>query len=107
MYTLEVIMSWLIRTFGSSIGKKLLMATTGLGFFGFLCIHLAGNLTLYKSGTAFNAYAQKLRSLGPILIVFELGLLAFAILHVATGIILFFQNLKARSVPYKIDRRAV
>jgi len=99
-------MSWLIRTFGSSIGKKLLMATTGLGFFGFLGTHLAGNLTLYKSGSAFNAYAQKLHSLGPILIVFELGLLAFAILHVSTGSILFFQNLKARSVPYKIDRRA-
>jgi len=99
-------MSWLMRTFGSSIGKKLLMAITGLSFFGFLCMHLAGNLTLYKSGLAFNAYAQKLHSLGPILILFEFGLLAFAIIHVATGIILFIQNLKARSVPYKIDRPA-
>ncbi len=99
-------MSWLIRTFGSSIGKKLLMALTGLSFFGFLCMHLAGNLTLYSGGAAFNAYAQKLHSLGPILIVFELGLLAFAIIHIATGIILFVQNLKARSVPYKIDRPA-
>ena len=99
-------MSWLIRTFGSSIGKKLLMAITGLAFFSFLCMHLAGNLTIYKGATAFDAYAQKLHSLGPILIVFELGLLAFAIIHVATGIILFVQNLKARSVPYKIDRPA-
>ena len=99
-------MSWLIRTFGASIGKKLLMAITGLGFFGFLCAHLAGNLTLYKGGTAFNTYAQKLHSLGPILTVFELGLLAFAIIHVTTGILLFVQNFKARSVPYKIDRRA-
>ena len=99
-------MSWLIRTFGASIGKKLLMAITGLGFLGFLCAHLAGNLTLYKGGTAFNTYAQKLHSLGPILMVFELGLLAFALIHVTTGIILFVQNLKARSVPYKIDRRA-
>ena len=97
-------MSWLIRTFGASIGKKLLMAITGLGFFGFLCAHLAGNLTLYKGGTAFNTYAQKLHSLGPILTVFELGLLAFAIIHVTIGILLFVQNLKARSVPYKIDR---
>ncbi len=99
-------MSWLIRTFGSSIGKKLLMAISGLGFFGFLCAHLAGNLTLYKGGTAFNAYAQKLRSLGPLLTVFESGLLVFAVIHLTTGTILFFQNLKARSVPYKIDRRA-
>jgi succinate dehydrogenase / fumarate reductase cytochrome b subunit len=106
MYTLEVIMSWLLRTFGASIGKKLLMAITGLGFFGFLCAHLAGNLTLYKGGTAFNAYAQKLHSLGSILTVFEIGLLTFAIIHVSTGILLFVQNLRARSVPYKIDRSA-
>jgi succinate dehydrogenase / fumarate reductase cytochrome b subunit len=99
-------MNWLIRTFGSSIGKKLLMAITGLSFIGFLCAHLAGNLTLYKGGTAFNAYAEKLHSLGPILTVFEFGLLALALIHVTTGIILFVQNLKARSVPYENDRRA-
>ena len=98
-------MSWLIRTFGSSIGKKLLMAITGLSFMGFLGAHLAGNLTLYRGGAAFNTYAEKLHSLGPILIVFELGLLAFALIHVTTGIILFVQNLKARSVPYENDRR--
>jgi succinate dehydrogenase / fumarate reductase cytochrome b subunit len=103
---MEVNMSWLIRTFGSSIGKKLLMAITGLSFIGFLSAHLAGNLTLYKGGTAFNAYAEKLHSLGPILTVFEFGLLALALIHVTTGIILFVQNLKARSVPYENDQRA-
>jgi succinate dehydrogenase / fumarate reductase cytochrome b subunit len=106
MYTLEVNMSWLIRTFGSSIGKKLLMAITGLSFIGFLCAHLAGNLTLYMGGAAFNTYAEKLHSLGPILTVFEFGLLALALIHVTTGVILFVQNFKARSVPYENDRRA-
>jgi succinate dehydrogenase / fumarate reductase cytochrome b subunit len=106
MYTLEVKMGWLIRTFNSSIGKKLLMAITGLSFIGFLCVHLAGNLTLYKGGAAFNTYAERLHTLGPILTVFEFGLLAFALIHVTTGTILFFQNLKARSVPYEYDRSA-
>jgi succinate dehydrogenase / fumarate reductase cytochrome b subunit len=106
MYTLEVKMSWLLRTFGSSIGKKLLMAITGLSFIGFLGAHLAGNLTLYKGGAAFNTYAEKLHALGPILTVFEFGLLALALIHVTTGIILFVQNLKARSVPYELDRPA-
>jgi len=106
MYTLEANMSWLFRTFSSSIGKKLLMAVTGLSFIGFLGAHLAGNLTIYKGGAAFNAYAERLHALGPILTVFELGLLTFALIHVTTGIILFVQNLKARSVPYKLDRRA-
>jgi len=98
--------SWLIQTFSSSIGKKLLMAVTGLSFIGFLAAHLAGNLTIYAGGTAFNAYAEKLHSLGPILTLFELGLLVFALIHVITGITLFFQNLKARSVPYQKDQAA-
>lgn len=99
-------MRWLLRTFGSSIGKKLLMAITGLSFIGFLAAHLAGNLSLYKGGTAFNAYAEKLHALGPILTIFEFGLLTFALIHVTFGSILFVQNLKARSVPYELDRRA-
>ncbi len=99
-------MSWLIRIYSSSIGKKLIMAITGLSFIGFLATHLAGNLTLYKGGAAFDAYAEKLHALGPILTVFEFGLLAFALIHVATGIILFVQNYRARSVPYKKDRSA-
>jgi len=106
MYTSEANMSWLFRTFGSSIGKKLLMAVTGLSFIGFLGAHLAGNLTLYKGGAAFNTYAEKLHALGPILTAFESGLLAFALIHVTIGIILFVQNLKARSVPYELDKRA-
>ncbi len=99
-------MSWLIKTFSSSIGKKLLMAVTGICFIGFLAAHLAGNLTIYAGGSAFNTYAEKLHSLGPILTIFELGLLVFALIHVITGITLFVQNLKARSVPYQKDKAA-
>ena len=99
-------MSWLIQTFRSSVGKKLLMAVTGLSFIGFLAAHLAGNLTLYEGGAAFNAYAEKLHSLGSILTVFELGLLVLALIHVITGITLFVQNFKARSVPYEKDKAA-
>jgi succinate dehydrogenase / fumarate reductase cytochrome b subunit len=102
----EVKLSWLIQIISASIGKKLLMAVTGLCFIGFLAAHLAGNLTLYAGGTAFNAYAEKLHSLGPILTLFELGLLVFALIHVITGITLFVQNLRARSVPYQKDQSA-
>jgi succinate dehydrogenase / fumarate reductase cytochrome b subunit len=103
---LEVKLSWLIQTFSSSIGKKLLMAVTGLSFIGFLAVHLAGNLTLYAGGAAFNAYAEKLHALGPILTVFELGLLVLALIHVITGITLFVQNFGARTVPYEKDKAA-
>ena len=72
------------------------MAVTGLSFIGFLVAHLTGNLTIYAGGAAFNAYAEKLHSLGPILTIFELGLLVFALIHVVTGITLFVQNHPAR-----------
>ena len=53
-------MNWLIQTLGSSVGKKLMMAVTGIVFMLFLCAHLIGNLTIYGGGDAFNAYAERL-----------------------------------------------
>ena len=50
-------MQWIVDFFGSSVGKKLLMALTGFCFIGFLTGHLMGNLSLYGGRDAFNAYA--------------------------------------------------
>ena len=99
-------MDWLIKTVGTSVGKKLLMALTGLAFCGFLAAHLAGNLTLYGGADAFNSYAEHLHSLGPLLTVAELGLLALFLVHVLTGLVLFLQNLKARPQRYAVDHSA-
>lgn len=99
-------MNWLINTLGTSIGKKLMMAVTGLGFCCFLIAHLAGNLTVYAGKDAFNAYAARLHSLGPLLTLFELGLLFFAVIHILTGAILFYQNFKARPVRYAVNKNA-
>jgi len=98
-------MNWLIQTLWSSVGRKLLMAVTGLCFCIFLMGHLLGNLTIYAGNEAFNAYAQRLHALGPLLTLAELGLLLFAIIHVATGLSLFYQNFKARPTRYKIQKR--
>jgi succinate dehydrogenase / fumarate reductase, cytochrome b subunit len=97
-------MNWLTTTIGASIGKKLMMAITGLSFIGFLMAHLAGNLTIYAGKDAFNAYAQKLHTLGPILKVAEIGLLVFALAHVLTGVWLFYQNYNARPQKYAIKK---
>ena len=95
-------MNWITQTFGSSVGKKLLMAVTGLGFIGFLTAHLAGNLSIYAGKDAFNNYALHLHALGPLLTVFELGLLALAVIHVFTGLLLFYQNWQARPKRYQV-----
>jgi succinate dehydrogenase / fumarate reductase, cytochrome b subunit len=99
-------MSGWLRTFTSSVGKKWLMALTGLSFIGFLVMHLLGNLTLYGGGDSFNAYAVKLHSLGVILRVAEWGLLLFAAIHIITGITLFLENRQARPVSYSVKKRA-
>jgi len=99
-------MSWLINMFTSSIGKKLLMAVTGLSFCGFLTVHLIGNLTLYGGKGLFNSYAEHLHSSGPLVTLFELGLLSFFLVHVLTGAILVYQNWKARPVKYFKKKKA-
>lgn len=99
-------MNWLVNTLKSSIGKKLMMAITGLCFCSFLILHLAGNLILYSGRDAFNSYAEKLHSLGSIITMAEFGLLFFAIIHILIGANLFYQNLRARPIRYSIDKWA-
>ncbi|MBN2031775.1 MAG: succinate dehydrogenase cytochrome b subunit [Deltaproteobacteria bacterium] len=99
-------MNWLIRTFSSSIGKKQIMAVTGLGFSSFVLIHLLGNLTIYQGREAFLSYVEKLHSLGGLVTLAELGLVVFALLHIGLGLILFVQNLQARPVRYAVKKRA-
>jgi succinate dehydrogenase / fumarate reductase, cytochrome b subunit len=99
-------MNRLTTFFASSVGKKLMMSVTGLGFCGFLCIHLAGNLTLYGGKDFFNSYVEHLHSLGPLITLAEFGLLLFAAIHVMTGGLLFSQNTTARPVRYSVNKRA-
>ena len=99
-------MNWLFQALWSSVGKKLMMAVTGFGFLLFLSAHLMGNLTLYGGSEAFNAYADRLHSLGALLTVFNLGLIVLSVIHISTGLVLFIQNLKARPTRYNIDRPA-
>ncbi len=95
-----------MQTFWSSIGKKLMMAFTGLAFCAFLTGHLAGNLTIYAGKDAFNSYAEHLHALGTLITFAEWGLLFFAVIHIATGLTLFYQNFRARPGRYAANKRA-
>ncbi len=95
-----------ILILSSSIGKKLIMAVTGLGFCIFLLSHLAGNLIIYAGNDAFNSYAERLHSFGPFIILAEIGLLFLGIIHFSTGIYLFYQNVRARPRRYKKKKNA-
>lgn len=102
----EFVMNWFIAMLASSIGKKLMMALTGLGFCMFLFIHLIGNLTLYGGKDLFMSYVEHLHALGPLIRIAEFGLLTFAVIHISTGLILFIQNLQARPIRYQVNKKA-
>ncbi|MBN1587132.1 MAG: succinate dehydrogenase cytochrome b subunit [Candidatus Omnitrophica bacterium] len=95
-------MKQIIRVLKSSVGKKYLMAVTGLALCGFLVAHLIGNLFLYKGpgGDAYNAYGHKLESLGPLLKLAELGLLALFLVHIVLAIVVSIENKRARGAGY-------
>lgn len=80
----------------SSIGRKHLIAVTGLLLCGFLVGHLSGNFLLLVGPDAFNLYAYKLTSLGAGLYVIEGGLLAVFLVHMGLAVKLTMENKAAR-----------
>ena len=82
------------------------MAVTGLAFCCFLTTHLIGNLFVYGGKDAFNAYVEHLHALGALIHIAEAGLIIFALIHIGTAIVLYFQNLAARPVKYKVKKNA-
>lgn len=88
------------KTLGSSIGKKVIMAVTGLLLLGFVVGHLLGNLTIFGGPDMLNAYAKKLQSLGPGLWVARISLLIILTAHVFTAIRLTLENKAAKGQDY-------
>ena len=88
-------MSWLTRTFTSSIGKKFLVGLTGLGIFSFLIIHLVGNLNLFLGAESFNKYAKFLHDQA-LLPLAEIGLVGAFVIHVILVLQLAYSNKQAR-----------
>lgn len=96
-------LNWLTKTFSSSIGKKYLVAATGLALVGFLVVHLAGNLTLFADtdGAAFDGYAHAIES-NPLLPIAEIVLAALFVGHIALAIHVSMQNREATGVRYRV-----
>lgn len=94
-------MSSLLRILTSSVGKKFVMAITGLAWVFFLITHLLGNLALYRAdGSHYNRYSHTLVSLGWILWVAEIGLVVLLVGHVVTAVRLKMLNRSARPTNY-------
>jgi len=92
----------------SSVGKKITMALTGVLLWGFVIVHMIGNMKLYQGAEKFDAYARFLRELGyPALghgqglWIFRIVLLAAVGLHILSATQLTRMSWKARPQDYK------
>lgn len=86
-----------------SLVKKYLMALSGLALVGFVVGHMLGNLQIYLEPYYINAYALKLKDLGPLLWVIRLALLGIIAVHIWMAIALTRENRAARPETYKAD----
>lgn len=100
-------MSEFKQTFNSSLGKKLIMALTGLFLCTFLIVHLGGNLLLFSNdeGYGFNLYANFLTHFPPIEVVAYFLYLCILV-HAVYSLILTIQNRKARPVSYAAPNKS-
>lgn len=94
-------MSWFTRIWRSSIGKKVLVAATGLALLGFLFGHIFGNLQLFFGADKLNAYAAGLHEQW-FLPLAEGGIIAAFIVHIALVLKLTLENKAARGSKYAV-----
>src|SRR5689334_4625261 len=89
------------RFYESTIGKKAVMAVSGLILFGFVLGHLIGNLQIYEGADKLNRYAVFLRSLPAALWGARITLLVMVLLHIWSSLQLAARKWNARPIGYK------
>ena len=82
--------------FRSTIGRKFLMAVTGVILIGFVIGHLVGNLQVFEDPDKLNGYAAFLQSLGPLLWTARIILLVSVVIHVWAATVLTLESRAAR-----------
>jgi succinate dehydrogenase / fumarate reductase cytochrome b subunit len=92
----------LIAFYQSSIGKKWVVALTGVILIAYVLGHLAGNLQIYLGRDRINNYAEFLHAMGPLLWVVRAVLLAAFVTHIIATIQLAVQNRRAHPQKYAV-----
>jgi succinate dehydrogenase cytochrome b subunit len=88
------------RFYDSTIGKKAVMAISGLILFGYLIAHMLGNLQFFLGRTVLNHYAETLHANPPLLWTVRILLLFSAVLHIWASIELAVLKNQARPIGY-------
>ncbi len=96
-------MNWLVDYLRSSIGKKQIMGLTGVPLYGYLFVHLIGNIGLLAGPETFNRYSYVLlNNLAFIIVPIEFFLLACFVAHIVLAFWLRSQNKAARPAAYLV-----
>jgi succinate dehydrogenase / fumarate reductase cytochrome b subunit len=101
-------MRHVLRLYESSVGKKAVMAATGAILFGFVVVHMLGNLKIFTGETHFNEYAVFLRTFGEpalphgtMLWIARIVLLACVGVHIVSAVQVWLQSRRARTHGYR------
>lgn len=101
-------MSWIAGFYRSAVGKKAVMAISGVFLFGWIFAHMVGNLKLYLGAEHFNEYAKWLRVMGApampnstLLWVMRAALVLAVWLHIQAATQLTLQSRRSRPVDYR------
>jgi succinate dehydrogenase / fumarate reductase cytochrome b subunit len=102
---------FLLDLYSTAVGKKYVMAISGIAMMGFVLFHMIGNLKMYMGETALNHYAEFLKELlyplapkGVVLWILRGGLITMLLLHLHAAWSLTRLNRFARAVKYQGPR---
>ena len=93
-----------MRLLSDSIGRKAVMAVTGLLMVLFVVGHLLGNSTVFFGPNALNAYAQKLHEMAPVVWITRVVMLTAVLAHLVISIQITLENEAANPTKYAVDR---
>ncbi len=102
---MNVLCQALCRFWESSIGKKLIVAITGIVLVGFLVGHMAGNMLVFQGREGMNDYAAFLHHMlhGAGIWIFRVVLITAFVLHIVATVALTRQNRAAKAASYECD----
>lgn len=103
---------WPVEFYRSAVGKKWVMALTGIGLMGYVFFHMLGNLKMYLGAEEFNHYAEFLRELLVPLLprtvtlwLLRIGLITAFVFHIHAAASLTLANRRARAAGGYVSKR--
>lgn len=93
-----------LTLYDTTLGKKAVVALTGAVLYGFVIVHMVGNLQIFLGPEAVNQYAASLRATPALVWSTRVVLLASLVVHVALTLSLVATSAQARPVGYRIKK---